>query len=477
MIEKLKDKNLLFYLSIILACLCSVYAGLADLVYYWQRDLGEQIIKNFDFNYSRKQIWGTIGVSEYYDHEWLCNILFYLFSLIPYKPLFFLKFAISLVTGLSFVRFIKAENKEYSDLQKIEILLIILIYSSVLLKIKAYSISVIFFMEEIVLLKKYKNNPSKVYFLRLLLLCIFWNNFHSGSILLFFAVAGVYWIVYFRNIKVLVYGIICLLSTLINPYGYKLVLFNLSHNFNSVMKQVVQDWKPIDAKETYGVLIAIFLVVFFVNYIYSKKKNLEYLFLSFIFFFMSLGSARHIIYLIPLSIIIIGDSRIKKDLRYNYMPYVSFGLCILFLLNSYSVLANKDYDAIYAMDYVSDELANLLKETNKDSSDGLFNDVSFVYTCDYEAKNFVTGGFPLVESRCLDSSVLLRYASVTSIESIIDYYDLNKIVFSKWCADVEYYTLENPLYDYLNSSDKYVKLYDDDFLVYFVDRSLGYEVE
>lgn len=39
-----------FYICIFAIFALSVYSGLADFDYYWQVDLGRQIVKNGDFN-------------------------------------------------------------------------------------------------------------------------------------------------------------------------------------------------------------------------------------------------------------------------------------------------------------------------------------------------------------------------------------------------------------------------------------------
>lgn len=90
MLDKIK-KNW-FYICLIALSLTGVAYGLVDLDYFWQVDLGRQIVQDGNFNGCYNQVWGSLGVAEYYDHEWLTNIIFYFFSLIPYKPVMIYQF-------------------------------------------------------------------------------------------------------------------------------------------------------------------------------------------------------------------------------------------------------------------------------------------------------------------------------------------------------------------------------------------------
>lgn len=190
-----------FYICIFAIFALSVYTGLADFDYYWQIDLGRQIVKNGEFDGIYNQIWGSLGVSAYYDHEWLTNILFYFASLIGIRGISVMKLLISLFLATCTTLYIRSEKKELNIASTIELIMFFFILSTVFIKVKAYCISIGFLLLEVMFLKQYKRSLSNKYFIYMLILLLFWTNMHSGSMPLFFGVAGIYWLINLRSEK------------------------------------------------------------------------------------------------------------------------------------------------------------------------------------------------------------------------------------------------------------------------------------
>lgn len=456
-----------FYICIIAVSLFGISMGLADLDYYWQKDLGRQIITEFNFNGVSSQVWGSIGVHEYYDHEWLCNIIFYLFSLIPYKPLIWLKLFICLCTGIEFLRFlsfIKFEN--LNKLKLLQALVIYTLYILVFCKVKAYSFSILFFLEEFILLEKYCKKEKLSYIIRLGFLYVLWTNFHSGSMPLFFVTAGVYWLTKVRKKKVLLYGVVIALSTLINPYGYKLIAFNLFHNFDNTMKTLIADWRGLDAKTSIGVLCALIILYFVGLMITQRKQNITYILMSFIVLFMSFGSIRHLIYLMPFIFIAIENDKfspVLAKLNTDYVMLFCVGLSILVCITTF---ITSDYVS-YSDNMIDSKLADVISKEVDSNSIGLFNDHDYISMTEYGKKNFVTGAYPLISDRYKDLHLMLNWGTETQVKNIIDYYNLDKFIFNKYNTSVSYYDIYNPLYEYLSNNSDYECLYDSDMLVFF----------
>ena len=474
MLERLKNsKNLLFLCCILGICLMSLYMGLADFDYYWQKYLGKSVCEgNF---YSWKDlVWGTKGLGTYYDHEWLSNVLFYFCSCIggDFIGVVLIKLIVALSWGIGVYLLIKEFNKDLSKTQKLSILLIVFVISTVVLKAKAYCLSSVFLMLEFIILHRYKIEGvafNKKRFIQMLILSVVWNNMHSGSVLLLFAIAGLFWLIEARNKYVLGTGVVCFASLLLNPYGFNLVVFNLMHNFNSVMKEIVLDWRPLDTKEDLGKALFIIIVLYVVSlFNIVRKNNLFYVLCSAVLLYMTLGSARHIIYLVPIIIILLcrGDLRVDFLERID-MGYVLFIVAVLLLLVLMSTFMSDNVKNSYIMEYKDKELVSILKETNSANCDGLFS--SDVDLSSIGLKTFITGCFPYVERRRVDE-VVLSYGSESDIKKIIDYYGLTKFLFYSKDTTHTFYDLNKPLYDYLNNSNKYEKLYESDYYVYFVEK-------
>lgn len=454
-----------------------VSLGLADLDYYWQADAGRKIVESLDFNGIRSQVWGVAGIGEYYDHEWLMNIIFYFFSLIPFRPVMWLKLAICLLTGFEVIRFLKEYDFPKKAYGKwLAVFVIYMAYILIFCKVKAYSVSVVLLMEEMVLIERYRKTYklSSQYLWRLGLLCVLWTNLHSGSVPLFFVVAGVYWLVHFRTIKLLASGVVIALSTMLNPYGYKLLLFNFEHNFDDTMKSIILDWKSIDAKTVLGVLCASLVIVFICLCVSQYTLNKVHFTLGLIFVFMSLGSARHIIYLIPILFVLVRYCKLPSP---HYLKSVCMyaSLCIVCtaILGVVTVFTSYNYED-YSMDLVDDKLESLIYSTIDSESLGLFNDSDYIVMTEYGRKNFTMGAYPLVAKRQQDTLILTRYGTQKQVESIIEYYGLSSFIFNKYNYGVEFYDIVNPLYEYLSCNDEYECLYDTDTLVYFVRKEVGY---
>lgn len=463
---KLKLSRDWFDICILFISVLGIYAGLSDLDYVWQADLGRQILQEGNFNGCYNQIWGSLGVAEYYDHEWLCNIIFYLFSLIPYKPLIWLKLFICLLSGLTFIYFSKEfELNNLSNFKKYQMLLVIAIYSLVFCKIKAYSFSVAFLMIELILLNKYRKNEDNKLLIWLCILCIVWTNIHSGSMPLFFVVAGIYWLVSYRNKKLIGVGCLILLSTCINPYGYKLLVFNFIHNFDSTMKVIIKDWISLDAKTSIGLCCTLFILWSIVLIANTKSINKPILYLSICVLYLTFGSVRHFIYFVPLLLLIIKDSDLDLTLKFDntYLVLFSLGLSILVCFSTFT----GDYDS-YSYNYVDSELEKLIYEI--EDSEGTFNDHSFVDLVRYGKQDFITGGYPLHSQRVVDTYTIINNAGVADVEKIIDYYKLDKFIFNKYNLlnfEKTGYLITNTLYNYLIDNEDYELLYDSEELVYF----------
>lgn len=469
---KLKDNW--FWLCILGISFFGISFGLADLDYIWQRDLGEAIVTRFDFNACYEQIWGSVGIETYYDHEWLMNIIFYIFSLIPYKPLIWLKLTICFITGLQTIRFLKEFNFNYNKTFKAcAVLVLYFLYILVFCKIKAYSISVLLFMEELILIERYKKVNYVKYIIRLGLICILWNNIHSGSMPLFFLVAGIYLLTCFRTKKLLVYGVVILLTTLINPYGYKMLLFNFRHNFDSIMKYIIQDWKGMDAKVSLGTLCTLLVIFFITLGIYQIRMNKTYIILGLVFVYMSMSSMRHIIYLFPILFLLVNYCVIDIGVNMEFLQgYLAIIILSVAVMGTITVITTYDYDE-YSCNYVDDKLKSLIYDTIDEESTGLFNDHDYISMTEYNRKNFLTGAYPLNPYRYMDVGVMTRYGTESQIKSVIECYNLDKFIFNKYNSAVLYYKLFNPLYEYLRGSDEYECLYDSDKLVYFIRKEIS----
>lgn len=462
-----------FYVVLCAIVMISLYAGLADYDWYWQVELGKAVVTKFNFNAIYDLQWGTKGVDTYLDHEWLTNVIFYICSLIGTYGISLAKFLICCAYAGATCWYLKEEDKDINDTAMLGIGAYVFMMAGVFIKVKAYILSVAFLLVEVVLLKRYKKKQDAEYFIWMLLLLILWNNMHSGSMPLFFVVAGVYWATELKfNKKILAVLPVYVLGLVVNPYGYQLPVFDLTHNFDSVMKEIVLDWRAIDAKTTLGMLCAVVVlgVVFFLIGTDIKEHAFD-LVMTALVLYMSFGSARHLIYLAPFFYSIVLDNKYKLKLSELALQAFALFCAGIAMLSVTQAFTSENYSVTYAADYTEPELIEAVLETNKDTSYGLYcTDISL---WQYGLQHFTSGAFPCTKERTLVAYELGYSASEQRIEELIEEWELTKFLAIKYNPAISYREENGVLYDYLVAhDDEYEMMFDSDFYFYAVRKDL-----
>lgn len=461
------------WIFVIGICLLTIGFGLADLDFYWQVRCGQSIITNHDFYSLNTVSWVDWDIGQYYDHEWFTNILFFLFmSIFGLKGIFVIKIVISSIVALAIVKFTRHYNKSLDGVNYVLLCIMLFLVSSLVFKVKAYTLSVVFVMYELILLDKYRqdeNKNIKEYAPKLFLLVLLWNNMHSGSILLFFGIAGIYWLFALRERKSLLLGIISAITTLINPYGYKLILFDVLHNGNKVMKSLIMDWRAIDGKTTEGILGIIILFIVIVSMILNEKKDLTIYVLTFIMMFLTLQSERHIIYLMPLGIYHICNMKNVAQIKIKeYIVWLNLIVVTMVGTIFVKTFINPDYEKDYCMRTLDSELLEIVQENGYE---GLFTSDDVLLA--YGGKPFMIGAYPLNEGRTITTYFMNKYANPTYIENIIENYELNKFLINTTSTDIESMNYYSLLYDYLSNNDDYEMKYSDEYYSYFIRKEVN----
>jgi hypothetical protein len=295
-------------------------------------------------------------------------------------------------------------------------------------------------------------------------------------------VAGAYWLTAFKfDKKVLAYGVVCVLSLLLNPYGYKLIVFDVTHSMNKNMKTMLLDWQSIDAKTALGMVICLIMLLFMLNIYYTGIKSkvipTQYILLSCIFFVMCLSSQRHIIYYIPVGILIIMNSNLFcSKIQINY-KLIDLGLLILSIA-LFCVILTEDSDTFkkeYCDNFVPQELYDLVVKTNKEDSTGLYMSefAENVFVKD-GVKSYGSGAYPMISERAVVQYVMDNRCNDNVLEYCIKQNGFTKFLVPKinTTNTGEYVILENNIYYYLRNNEDYKKLYEDDNFAYFVRKDL-----
>ena len=441
-----------------------------DYDYYWQIMLGKEELLRHNFNnLSQIMCWGTKGLSEYLDHEWLTNIIFYIFSIIP--------FGIILNNVVFRLIFVLVSIKFIISVQKIEFklsidyvfILLALIFVSV--HLKAYTLVLSLFMLELIMLYKYNDDKFKNYLFLSSLLVVFWNNIHSGTIIMYFIVAFMYFIINFNNInkKFLLIGLINLFCLILNPYGVRLLLFNFNHASLQIMYKLGNEWQSLDAKIPLGLMLSFVVITVIVKIRkldLGNKNDLFYFVLTLFIIFMCFVSIRHIMYLIPCVYYLIVNTKNKSfefdDKQFKTILSVVLTVVIIFT-TGISIKNNAKSDYLI---YYPEELEKIIYSNG---TDNLFTclSVDFLSVTHYNLKDFTVGAYPACAERVNDAYILADGCSDEYTEYIINKYNLEKFLICKLDTIVPINSgKKTHLYNYLKRNN-YNILYEDDNLVYF----------
>ena len=467
--RRLKNINQKYY-AIFFACFISIGFGLSDYDYFWQCLLGKYYLNGEGFYASRFLSWGTLGKEPYLDHEWLSNIILYLFNSIGDYGALIMKLVLCTLVGITTVVYVKKFNASKYGYKFYVLILDICLVAGLLYKIKPYMFSIVFLMLEILMLYEYEEKKNlKESIIKSTVLVLLWNNMHSGSVPLYFAIAGLFWLTHLRERKSIFLGIYNVALLGINPYGFKLILFDLAHNSEKIMKLYNKDWQPLDTKNVQSIVLSIVVLsIIYLCCTHKIKRDLFAIIGLIAILFMGFGSLRHLMYILPFIIIILHNMEIERVENVFTTRVITLIIISFFLLNITSVLVKGNFKQNYLAVHIDDELGALLKETVTEP-EGFFVDADMNEIMYYGLTPFYSGAYPESPSRCNDAYFMNNFASSQHISEIIDYYGFNKFLVTKYSI-YEGYLVTGTLYDYLYNNDKYVILYDNDFCAYFVER-------
>ena len=450
------------FIFILIASVFRVSVLFIDGDFWWQSYLGKEILCG---NFVANVHWGTLGAIDTINYEWLSSLLFSLFSKNWYTILF-LKFILCLFVGIVnciFLNKFSNENKTGLCLS----CLVILCTSITCFNLKAYIFSIAFYSISIIIFYDYKENRNFLkYLVYTCILVLLWNNLHSGSIILYFVVATLFWLCYLRDFRTLIIGFCNFLILFVNPYGYKLPLFIFTFTTERT-KLFISEWYTLDFKTLIG-KIFVFLLLIGV-YSISKDTYRGDLFKTSLFclqIILCFMSTRHIMFMITSLVLVIGCTEYKEiELASEWLKILNILNIILLCCIIISVIFSDK-----KISQFSDKLKECIIETNENDNDGLFADAT-TYTLELGIKPFISSYCLDVIDRYVDTIYIEDYSTDKEIEDFIDYYGLNKFLVRKKATYFQGYSIEpkNHLYNYLLNNEKYDIIYEDDIFCYFIE--------
>ena len=103
--SRLKSLNI-NYVILFSILMLNISEGVMDYDYYWQVIFGREELLHHKFSgLVNLVVNGTVGLEDYYDHEWLMNEFFYVLSLLPFS-LYITKFIIDIFMFVVTLKFL-----------------------------------------------------------------------------------------------------------------------------------------------------------------------------------------------------------------------------------------------------------------------------------------------------------------------------------------------------------------------------------
>ena len=268
-----------------------------DTDYFWHIKAGEYMFKN---GILRKDIFSwSLNGTYWMSHEWLFEVIIYVFKLLFGKFHLLIYGFICLVMLLMFLFLANRDNY----LKNIPFTLFWLLLSLILvvyLQGRPHLISFVFLALTIwFLYDLYCNSYSKKIYL-LPIITLFWANIHGGSsnlsylFCLIFLIFGLFSFKFSKieairinkrqALKYLLVMFLCIGSICINPHGAKMLFYPYANMLDTVMLNNISEWQPTNLNNPQHYLYFFLLLVVLFRFIFSKKKIL---FLDFILFGVS----------------------------------------------------------------------------------------------------------------------------------------------------------------------------------------------
>lgn len=302
----------------ILVIATTLFTGITDNDYYMDVYLGKEELLHHNFSTAVYGLqFGTAGNNGLYlDHEWLYNIFVYILSLTGKYHILITNIVIHLLFLAALIIFIREFDRQTeNDIGIMAKYASILLFTQAVL-VKAYTVGLISVMILFVLIHRYKDEHKRKYLVIAGILLLLTANIHSSTYLIEMAILGVLFVIdkTLRAKETVAAGLCYMLLSVINPYGIKLIIFDLQHYNDPLMKRIVGEWQSAGIFDS----LPIILMLLFFNTMFvicSKEELLPKLrqtSLIFLLAVLSVMEKRHIMFFMLYTV--------ATAIRYDYGP-------------------------------------------------------------------------------------------------------------------------------------------------------------
>ncbi len=288
-------------------------------------------------------------------------------------------------------------NKEFLKTKTLSYILLFfeIFFLQSFLAIRAQMYSYIIFALEILLIQKFIKSNKKIYLAILSVIPLLLINIHAGVIWFYFIILLVY---YLNILRIKVFKIECdknvssksiyllipvavgAFLMFLNPFGIDAVIYGFKTLSNEFINQYIMEFQPFSIKNTYGVMITIYVSIFLFSFMFTKLNiKLQHFLLFFGTLFMTLLSIRHFSLLIICSITClpyieeifercrdsIYNNMMEKGKKYIKITVRFVIVCLLIRTSANSMMVIKEYSfvpkstyPVEAIEYIKDNIGS-----------------------------------------------------------------------------------------------------------------------
>lgn len=446
-----KDIHLtIFGVASFLLALCAYLGSLIDTDFWWHSKFGEIILTLKKVPSEDVFSWyGKANNLEIFPQEWLSQVLLYLVDN------FFGIVGVSLFTAflgavlLFSIYYFNRKNFLNCGVSIVAFLLLfmcIFLYAYVSPRPQMFSFLFVSYL--LYVLSSYKDSEKDLLW-TLPILSILWINFHGGTaVLLFILLISNIFLGFFsfetdrvflkkinkkKNLKIFYMLLLSLCTSLLNPVGYKMLLYPLENITDKTMLTNISEWSPLTINSFVGFFFFLILLVIILVLIFTKTKIDFYdLFLIMIFTFLALKIGRFGIYfaiiVFPLIAKYINTTKkihaLNKSITDN-LNYIAPLFLLLSLMTFFTCLTDIIKTPVDYSKIVTNEVIDVIK---KESPQRLLNFYDYGgYLIYNDIDVFLDGRYDLYADNIIKDFIDLN--SPLKAESILKKHDFDLIVY------------------------------------------------
>jgi hypothetical protein len=463
-------KNMPFMVAVIVSLmLCSVLSSISiDSDIYWTLIHGKEIVENNRFPQAETISWVTKeeGLEEWLDQEWAFETILYIaYDLFRANGLIAVKAILYGLFGVALYLLGRKAEGNFITVLCVTVTPITMMFTN---QLRAYIISFILAAFEIYILRSKEEIELKKV-LVISVIVVVWINFHGGGAMMFYMIAildSVSWAIEGKlraacnRIGIALYGLVAM--TLVNPFGFKMVIYPYIHIFDGQMREIIGEWKAFQMKGFFGIVAVALAILTIVVVSYSRDIH-EMLFVGGIVVF-ALLALRNAGYLVVIAMYVCGRVSIRtfvdeiSDKR-NWLRNIIYGVVMIVpVFLSLAPLLVEERDGDISDGYLDEKIVEAVEE---ERSERLYTSYSIgaeiAFKTDVRIKSFVDGRY-------------VPYKGIVSDSETMEKMEKGAIeIMDKWEFDGYLVESDKVLYRYLNyENEKFRKVAENERSAYFV---------